>query len=164
MPGVCACACAYLTSVNQALNVLCLCLFLFHKCKPGLFHLIAHLVILCLFLCYLNFLCLCLFLFHKCEPGLFHLIAHLVFLCLFLCYLNFLCLCLFLFHKCEADFDIPAHGRCGDRRALEVHSSTRLGLLVSVLAWLPTNVIIPQSLPDFRTGFRSTYSSGHESD
>ena len=31
-------------------NFLCLCLFLFHKCEPGLFHLTTHLVFLCLFL------------------------------------------------------------------------------------------------------------------
>ena len=81
-------------SISPQTWFLCyLCLCLFHKCEPGLFHLTAHLVPLLFeflmlvlvlisqvnqacsisphtwFLCYLNFLCLCLFLFHKCEPG-----------------------------------------------------------------------------------------------
>ena len=109
------------------LNFLCLCLFLFHKCEPGLFHFthtwfLCYLNFLCLclcaisphtwFLCYLNFLCLCLFLFrvnqvpsHR-KLGSFHLTA----ISWFLCYLNFLCLCLFLFHKCEPGlFHLTAH-------------------------------------------------------
>ena len=42
----------------------------------SLFYFDAHLVFLCLFLCFLKFLCLCLFLFHKCEPGLIEYLGY----------------------------------------------------------------------------------------